>query len=135
MAKKTKKMGKKESLKKKKKRKVSKGHAYIKASFNNTIVTLTDTEGNVLATSSPGEVGFKGSRKSTAFAATRAAQNAAEKARRFGLEEVKVYIKGPGSGRNAAVKGLDSAGIRVTLLTDITPIPHNGCRARKMPRK
>lgn len=110
-------------------------HVYIQASFNNTIVTVTDPEGNVLASSSPGVVGFKGTKKSTAFAATRAAADAMMKAQKFGVKEVKIYLRGPGQGRNAAVKGIDSSGVRITLLSDITPIPHNGCRSRKKPRK
>ena len=108
----------------------------IQTTFNNTIITLTDAEGEVLVQGSPAVVGFKGARRSTAFAATKAAVDAAEKAiKKYGLKEVKVFIKGPGSGRNAAVKGLDSAGLKVTMLVDRTPIPHNGCRSRKAPRK
>lgn len=120
---------------KKGKRIVPEGLAFIKASFNNTIITLTDPDGEVLVSCSPGEVGFKGTKKSTAFAATRAAESAVEKAQKFGLKEVKVYLSGPGQGRNAAVKGLDSAGLRITMLSDITPIPHNGCRPPRPPRK
>jgi small subunit ribosomal protein S11 len=138
MAKKQKKkMGKKEELKQRKKvkRKVPKCLVYVKASFNNTIITITDTEGKALASSSPGAVGFKGTKKSTAFAATKAAQDAYYKAQKYGIREAKVYLKGPGQGRNAAVKGLDSAGLKITMLSDLTPIPHNGCRPRKKPRK
>lgn len=120
---------------KKVKKNVPECHVYIQASFNNTIVTVTDPEGNVLASSSPGVVGFKGTKKSTAFAATRAASDAMMKAQKFGVKEAKIYLRGPGQGRNAAVKGIDAAGVRITLLSDITPIPHNGCRARKKPRK
>lgn len=121
--------------KKKTKKTVEKGIAKIRATFNNTIITLSDVDGNTLVQSSPPTVGFKGSRRSTAFAATLAAVDAAEKAiKKYGLKEVVVYIKGAGSGRNAAVKGLDSAGIRITKLVDTTPIPHNGCRSRKAPR-
>lgn len=121
---------------KKAKRQVKTGIATVQATFNNTLVTLADTEGKVLIQRSPVNVGFKGSRKSTAFAATKAAKEAAEIAmKKYGLTEVKVYIKGPGAGRNAAVKGLDSAGLKITLLADTTPIPHNGCRPRKRPRK
>lgn len=121
---------------KKAKRVVKAGVAHIQATFNNTLVTLTDTEGKLLVQRSPVNVGFKGSRKSTAFAATKAAKEAADIAmKKYGLVEVKVYIKGPGAGRNAAVKGLDSAGLKITLLADTTPIPHNGCRPRKRPRK
>jgi len=120
---------------KKIKRAVPEVNVYVQASFNNTIITITDPEGAVLAASSPGVVGFKGTKKSTAFAATKAAEDAAYKAQKYGIREAKVYISGPGPGRNAAVKGLDSAGVRITLLSDITPLPHNGCRPRKMPRK
>jgi small subunit ribosomal protein S11 len=121
--------------KKSTKRKVESGMAMIQATFNNTIITLTDDNGEVLAQGSPSVVGFKGAKRSTAYAATTAAMDVAEKAiKKYGLKEVKVFIKGPGSGRNAAVKGLDSAGLRVTMLVDRTPIPHNGCRSRKAPR-
>ncbi len=123
------------ATKKKTKKNVQSGIAKIQATFNNTIITLTDTDGNVLAQGSPTRVGFKGARRSTAFAATKAAMEVAERAvKKYGLREVKAFLKGPGAGRNAAVKGLDSAGIRVTMLADETPIPHNGCRPRKAPR-
>lgn len=122
--------------KRKAKRTVSSGIATIQSSFNNTLITLADAEGNVLGQGSPARVGFKGARRSTAFAATKAAIDVAERVmKQYGLKEIKVYVKGPGSGRNAAVKGLDSAGLRITMLADKTPIPHNGCRARKAPRK
>lgn len=114
---------------------VTEARVYVNASFNNTIITITDLDGSVLASSSPGVIGFSGTKKSTAFAATKAAEDAVIKAQKFGIKEAKVYIKGPGPGRNAAVKGLDSAGLRITLLSDITPLPHNGCRSRKPPRK
>lgn len=107
----------------------------VKADFNNTIVTITDLKGEVLASSSPGVIGYSGARKSSAYAATRAAEDAAVKAQKYGVREAKVYIKGPGPGRNSAVKGLSSAGLRITLLSDITPLPHNGCRPRRLPRK
>lgn len=123
------------ATKKKEKKNVQSGIAKVQATFNNTIITLTDMEGNVLAQGSPSRVGFKGARRSTAFAATKAAMEVAERAiKKYGLKEVKAFLKGPGAGRNAAVKGLDSAGLRVTMLTDETPIPHNGCRPRKAPR-
>lgn len=126
----------KAKTKKKTKRTVSAGIATIQSSFNNTLITLADTEGNVLGQGSPAMVGFKGARRSTAFAATKAAIDVAERVmKQYGLKEVKIFVKGPGSGRNAAVKGLDSAGLKVTMLADRTPIPHNGCRARKAPRK
>jgi len=121
---------------KKTKKVVTSGMASIQSTFNNTIITLTDENGEVLGQGSPSMVGFKGSRRSTAFAATKAAIEVAERViKKFGLKEVKVFIKGPGAGRNSAVKGLDTAGLKVTMLVDRTPIPHNGCRARKLPRK
>lgn len=127
---------KKKSTKKKTKKMVNAGIATIQSTFNNTIISLTDTEGNVLGQGSPARVGFKGARRSTAFAATKAAIEVAERViKKYGLKEVKVFVKGPGSGRNAAVKGLDAAGLRITMLADRTPIPHNGCRPRKAPRK
>lgn len=115
---------------------VQSGIATILSTFNNTIITLADEKGEVLGQGSPAVVGFKGAKRSTAYAATRAAVDVAEKVmKKYGLKEVKVIIKGPGSGRNAAVKGLDSAGLKITMLMDKTPIPHNGCRSRKMPRR
>ncbi|HOR06135.1 MAG TPA: 30S ribosomal protein S11 [Candidatus Dojkabacteria bacterium] len=121
---------------KKTKKVVTSGMASIQSTFNNTIITLADENGEVLGQGSPSMVGFKGARRSTAFAATKAAMEVAERViKKFGLKEVKVFIKGPGAGRNSAVKGLDSAGLKVTMLVDRTPIPHNGCRARKLPRK
>lgn len=122
--------------KKPRRRDVKSGYAHIKATFNNTIIAITDQQGETLVQKSPPHVGFKGSRKSTAFAATKAAIAAGEIAKKkYGVNEVKVFITGPGSGRNAAVKGLDSSGLRITALVDKTSIPHNGCRARKRPRK
>jgi small subunit ribosomal protein S11 len=124
------------ATKKKTKKVVNTGIVTIQSTFNNTIVSITDTEGDVLVQGSPSVVGFKGAKRSTAFAATKAASDAAEKAiKKYGLKEVKVIVSGPGSGRNAAVKGLDAAGLRITTLVDRTPIPHNGCRPRKAPRK
>jgi len=121
---------------KKAKKVVTSGMASIQSTFNNTIITLADENGEVLGQGSPSMVGFKGARRSTAFAATKAAMEVAERViKKFGLKEVKVFIKGPGAGRNSAVKGLDSAGLKVTMLVYRTPIPHNGCRARKLPRK
>lgn len=121
--------------KKTKKRSVPAGIASVQASFNNTVITLADLNGEALVQGSPRTVGFTGSKRSTAFAATKAAKEAALTAiKKYGLKEVKVYVSGAGAGRNAAVKGLDSAGLRVTLLADKTPVPHNGCRARKKPR-
>lgn len=118
------------------KRTVVSGILSVQSTFNNTIVTLSDTDGKVLVQGSPANVGYKGSKRSTAFAATKAAIYAGEIAvKKYGLKEVKAFIKGPGAGRNAAVKGIDSVGIKITQLVDRTPIPHNGCRPRKLPRK
>jgi small subunit ribosomal protein S11 len=128
------KKGKKESSKKKSNKNVQEGKIFIDASFNNTIVTVTDVEGNTLASSSAGTVGFRGAKKSTAFAATKAAQDAVIKAQKYGIKEAKIYIKGPGAGRNAAVKGIDSVGLRITSLSDVTTLPFNGCRPRRRPR-
>ncbi|MDG1989905.1 MAG: 30S ribosomal protein S11 [Dehalococcoidia bacterium] len=111
------------------------GRAYINSTFNNTVITITDTSGNVIAWSSGGTAGFTGSRKSTPFAAQLAAENVAMKAMDKGLRELDIYISGPGSGREAAIRAIASAGIRVKAMRDITPMPHNGCRARRRPRK
>ena len=119
---------------KKKIRQVTGGIAHIRATFNNTIVTITDPEGNVLCTSSSGAAGFKGSKKSTPFAAQVASEIAARKALEFGLKEVEVLVKGPGSGRESAIRALQAAGLNVTMIKDITPIPHNGCRPKKKRR-
>lgn len=117
------------------KRNVSRGIAHIKASFNNTIVTITDMNGDVLCSESSGSVGgFKGSRKSTPFAAGRAAEAAASKARKMGLVEVEVRVKGPGSGRESSISSLKGAGLKIISIEDVTPIPHNGCRPRKKRR-
>jgi small subunit ribosomal protein S11 len=110
------------------------GRAYIWSTFNNTRVTLTDPNGNVLSWGSSGTVGFKGSRKGTAFAAQRAAEEAAKKGMDHGLRQVEVLVRGPGSGREAAIRTLQTAGIAITSIRDITPIPHNGCRAPKKRR-
>jgi len=110
------------------------GRAYIQSTFNNTIITLTDTQGNVIAWGSGGTVGFKGSRKSTAFAAQRAAEDAARKGAEHGIRQVEVYVRGPGPGREAAIRSLQARGILVTSIRDVTPIPHNGCRPRKRRR-
>lgn len=120
---------------KKAKRHVVRGVAYVRATFNNTRITITDPNGDVLCSESAGSVGgFKGSRKSTPFAAGRAAESAARKARKLGMIEVEVKIKGPGGGREQAVSALQSAGLKVLSIEDITPIPHNGCRPRKKRR-
>ena len=113
---------------------VPSGIANVKATFNNTIITITDPAGNVIAWSSAGKANFSGSRKSSAFAATVAAQDAAKAASSFGLEEVEVNLKGPGAGRESAVRGLQSAGLTITVIRDKTPVPHNGCRPRKRRR-
>ena len=120
--------------KRKQRRNVSRGVAYIKATFNNTIVTITDTNGDVLCFASAGTVGFKGSRKSTPFAAQRAAGTAADKATKFGLKEIEVKVKGPGSGRESAITALQAAGLSVKAIEDVTPLPHNGCRPPKKRR-
>jgi len=130
-------LGKQATSVTKKKRKVHvdvNGRAYIKSTFNNTIITITDTYGNVIAWSSAGKSGFKGSRKSTPFAAQLAAEAAAKEAYNMGLRRVEVYIKGPGAGREAAVRSLLSGGLEITMIRDITPIPHNGCRPPKRRR-
>jgi small subunit ribosomal protein S11 len=120
--------------KKKDRRVPTNGVAHVQASFNNTIVTLTDTDGNVISWSSAGKAGFKGSRKSTPFAAQVAAEGAAREALGLGLKRVEVWVKGPGAGREAAIRSLQAAGLEVSAITDITPIPHNGCRAPKRRR-
>jgi len=119
---------------KREKRVVPRGTAHIKASFNNTIVSLTDPQGNVLAWSSAGASGWKGSRKSTPYAAQVTAENAARKAMDQGLKTVEVFVRGPGAGREAAIRALEASGLEVTAITDVTPIPHNGCRAPKRRR-
>lgn len=115
-------------------RNVTVGVAHIKATFNNTTVTITDTKGDTLCWASAGTSGFKGSRKSTPFAGQCAAQQAAEKAQKFGMKDVEVRVKGPGSGRESAITSLQAAGLNVKLIEDCTPIPHNGCRPRKKRR-
>lgn len=124
----------KKTSKKKVKKSIPIGEAYIQSSFNNTIITITDPQGNVVSWSSGGVVGFKGSRKSTPFAAQLAAENAAKKAMENGLRTVDVFIKGPGAGREAALRALQSAGLKIHLIRDVTPIPHNGCRPPKRRR-
>ena len=119
---------------KKVRRNVARGIVHVKATFNNTLVTITDTNGDVLCSESGGTIGFKGSRKSTPFAAQRAAQTAAGKARKMGLNEVEVLVKGPGSGRESAITALQSAGLKIISIEDVTPIPHNGCRPPKKRR-
>ncbi|RLT27410.1 MAG: 30S ribosomal protein S11 [Chloroflexi bacterium] len=114
---------------------VPRGRAYVTSTFNNTIITLTDPNGNVLSWGSGGTAGFKGSRKSTPYAAQIAAEGAAQRAVEHGLREIEVFVKGPGAGREAAVRALQSSGVRVLSIRDVTPIPHNGCRPRRRPRQ
>jgi len=120
--------------KKKERKNIERGQAHIQASFNNTLVTLTDQSGNAISWSSAGALGFKGSRKSTPFAAQMASEAAAKAAIEHGLKNVEVYVKGPGSGREAAIRALQTAGLEITMIKDITPIPHNGCRPPKRRR-
>lgn len=119
---------------KREKKVVPRGRAYVQATFNNTLITLTDPNGNVLSWASAGQAGFKGSRKSTPYAAQVAAEQAARRAGDYGLRQVDVFVKGPGSGREAAVRALQSAGLVVLSIKDATPVPHNGCRPRKRRR-
>ena len=113
---------------------IEKGAAHIHSSFNNTIVTITDTQGNVISWASAGGLGFKGSRKSTPYAATQAAEVATKTAMEHGMKTVDVYVKGPGAGREAAIRALQTAGLEITMIKDVTPIPHNGCRPPKRRR-
>jgi small subunit ribosomal protein S11 len=124
----------KKTTKKREKKVIPVGRAYIQATFNNTIVTLTDPQGNVISSSSAGASGFKGSRKSTPYAAQMAAATSARKAMDLGLKQVEVYVKGPGSGREAAIRSLQASGLHITSIRDITPVPHNGCRPPKRRR-
>ena len=124
----------KASKAKREKKIVVNGIVHIQSTFNNTIITVTDMNGNVIASSSPGQLGFKGSRKSTPFAAQLAAQNALKKAMALGLKTAEVWVKGPGIGREAALRALQMNGFSVTMIRDVTPIPHNGCRPRKRRR-
>ncbi|HJW76711.1 MAG TPA: 30S ribosomal protein S11 [Thermoleophilia bacterium] len=131
-------MAKPQRAKGRQRRKVRKniavGQAHIKTSFNNTLVTLTDKEGNVIAWESAGAVGFKGSRKSTPFAAQVTAESAAKKGMEHGLQKVEVFVRGPGSGRETAIRSLQAAGLEILGVKDVTPVPHNGCRPRKRRR-
>ncbi len=122
------------SRKKKEKKNIERGAAHIRSSFNNTIVTITDVQGNALSWASSGGLGFRGSRKSTPYAAQQAAETAAKAAMEHGLKTVSVYVKGPGAGREAAIRALQAAGLEVNLIKDVTPIPHNGCRPPKRRR-
>ena len=125
-------MGK--ATKRKQRRNVAKAIAHIKATYNNTMVNITDSNGETLCWASAGTVGFKGTRKSTPFAATRAAEQAAQAARKYGVQEVEVRVKGPGQGRESAVSALQTAGLRIVSIEDVTPLPHNGCRPRRKRR-
>lgn len=121
-------------LKKRERKNIPQGYVHIKSTFNNTIVTITDSDGNTISWESAGSIGFKGSRKSTPFAAQLAAESAAKKAQQHGLKRVDVYVKGPGSGRETAIRSLQAAGLEVASITDVTPVPHNGCRPKKKRR-
>ena len=125
----------KKTIKRRRERKnVEKGQVHIRSSFNNTMITVTDMQGNALSWASSGEMGFRGSRKSTPFAAQTAAETAAKAAMEHGLKTVEVYVKGPGQGREAAIRALQAVGLEVTLIKDVTPVPHNGCRPPKRRR-
>ena len=130
MAKVTKKVVKK----RREKKNIEKGAVHIQSTFNNTIVTITDTAGNAVSWASAGELGFKGSRKSTPYAAQTAAETAAKAAMEHGMKTVEVFVKGPGSGRESAIRALETVGLQITLIKDVTPIPHNGCRPPKRRR-
>ena len=120
--------------KRREKKNIDKGSVHIQSTFNNTIVTISDTQGNAISWASAGEMGFRGSRKSTPFAAQTAAETAAKAAMEHGLKTVEVFVKGPGQGREAAIRALQTAGLTVTMIKDVTPIPHNGCRPPKRRR-
>lgn len=122
------------SRKRREKKNIERGAAHIRSSFNNTMVTITDVNGNAISWASAGGLGFRGSRKSTPFAAQQASEVAAKAAMEHGLKTVEVYVKGPGSGREAAIRALQTAGLDITLIKDVTPIPHNGCRPPKRRR-
>ena len=124
----------KRSRKRREKKNIERGCAHIRSTFNNTIVTITDTQGNALSWASSGGLGFRGSRKSTPFASQIAAETAAKAAMEHGLKTVEVYVKGPGSGRESAIRALQTAGLEVSMIKDVTPIPHNGCRPPKRRR-
>jgi small subunit ribosomal protein S11 len=128
------KKGKATRVRRRERKNIERGQAHIQSTFNNTMVTLTDLQGNVLSWASAGQLGFRGSRKSTPFAAQQAAEEAANKAMEHGLKSVEVFVKGPGSGREAAIRSLQAAGLEVNMIKDVTPIPHNGCRPPKRRR-
>ena len=125
---------KKTTTRRRERKNIEKGQAHIHSSFNNTIVTITDTQGNAISWASSGELGFKGSKKSTPFASQMAAETAAKAAMEHGLKSVEVFVKGPGSGREAAIRALQTAGLEISMIKDVTPIPHNGCRPPKRRR-
>ena len=128
------KVAKKVVKRRRERKNIEKGTVHIRATFNNTIVTVTDTAGNAISWASAGELGFKGSRKSTPFAAQSAAETAAKAAMEHGLKSVEVYLQGPGSGRESAIRALETVGLQITLIKDVTPVPHNGCRPPKRRR-
>lgn len=125
---------KKVTKKRRERKNIDRGAAHIRATFNNTIITITDTNGNAVSWASAGELGFRGSRKSTPFAAQMAAETAAKLAMEHGMKTVEVYVKGPGSGREAAIRALQAVGLEINMIKDVTPIPHNGCRPPKRRR-
>ncbi len=128
------KKGKVTRVRRRERKNIERGQAHISSTFNNTMVTLTDLQGNVLSWASAGQLGFRGSRKSTPYAAQQAAEEAAKKAMEHGLKSVEVYVKGPGAGREAAIRSLQATGLEVNMIKDVTPIPHNGCRPPKRRR-
>ena len=130
----TKSVAKKATTRKRDRKNIEKGQAHIHSSFNNTIVTITDVQGNAISWASSGGLGFRGSRKSTPYASQIAAETAAKAAQEHGVKTVEVYVKGPGAGREAAIRALQGAGLEITLIKDVTPIPHNGCRPPKRRR-
>lgn len=127
-------MAQRKKTSKKERKNVNLGSAHIQATFNNTIVSITDQNGNVIAWSSSGSLGFKGSRKGTPYAAQMAAESAAKKAMDFGMKQLDVFVKGPGAGRESAIRALQAAGLDINLIKDVTPVPHNGCRPPKRRR-
>jgi small subunit ribosomal protein S11 len=131
---KTRQQGGAKKVRRKEKKNVAHGHAHIKSTFNNTIVSITDVSGNVISWASSGQVGFKGSRKSTPYAAQMVAEAAARRAQEHGMRKVDVYVKGPGSGRETAIRSLQAVGLEVGSIQDVTPVPHNGCRPPKRRR-
>ena len=128
------KKGKATRVRRRERKNIERGQAHISSTFNNTMVTLTDLQGNVISWASAGQLGFRGSRKSTPFAAQQAAEEAAKKAMEHGLKSVEVFVKGPGAGREAAIRSLQASGLEVNMIKDVTPIPHNGCRPPKRRR-